>query len=193
MRLMLNIFSVAILSIIFFSCGEQVTSSYETSGNSEINKNAVTILGDLSPEEAEGILIMRQEEKVARDVYTNLGQTWNSNIFERIKLAEQNNMDALKVLIVRYNLIDPVINDEVGVFADPTFQQMFDNFVQQGRQSLTDAFIVGQTIEEDDIAALENQLSFVDNQDIIKVYTNLKAASERHLQAFLNHITSSAF
>ncbi len=192
MRHILNIISLVILSVILFSCGDQVTSSNSSPNDYETSKIITSTFNELSPEEAEGLLFMRQEEKVARDVYTVLGQTWNSNVFEKIKISEQNHMDAVKGLIVKYNLIDPVVNDEVGVFADPSFQQLFDNFVEQGQQSVEEAFIVGQTIEEEDIAALENQLSFVDNQDIIKVYTNLKAASEKHLQAFSNHITPSS-
>ena len=64
-----------------------------------LNNSKVLVPGELSGEEAEGILYMRLEEKLARDVYTVLGNTWNARIFENIKLAEQNHMDAVKRLI----------------------------------------------------------------------------------------------
>ena len=185
-------YSVILLAaMILSSCSDQVTGSLNSPENSELNKTELLVPGELSQEEADGIIFMRQEEKVARDVYTILGQTWDLKIFENIKIAEQKHMDAVQKLIIKYNLTDPVINDEVGVFADPAFQQMFDEFVLQGQQSITEAMLVGQTIEEQDIAALENQLSFVDNQDLIKVYSNLKTASESHLFAFTNYALSA--
>ena len=190
MKNIIKLLPLIILAIIFSSCSEQ-PSSPESSSINEMNKNIISTLNEISPEEADGLIFMRQEEKVARDVYTTLGQTWNSNVFQKIKLSEQKHMDAIKVLLTRYNIIDPVTNDEVGVFDNPEFQQIFDNFVLQGQQSLNDAFITGKTIEEQDIEALENQLSFVDNPDIIIVYTNLKSASEKHLITFTNHITAS--
>jgi hypothetical protein len=177
--------------MILSSCSDQVTGSLNSTESSELNKTELLVPGELSQEEADGIIFMRQEEKVARDVYTILGQTWDLKIFENIKIAEQKHMDAVQKLIIKYNLTDPVINDEVGVFADPAFQQMFDDFVLQGQQSIIEAMLVGQTIEEQDIAALENQLSFIDNQDLIKVYSNLKTASESHLFAFTNYALSA--
>jgi hypothetical protein len=185
-------YSVVLLAaMILSSCSDQVTGSLNSTESSELNKTELLVPGELSQEEADGIIFMRQEEKVARDVYTILRQTWDLKIFENIKIAEQKHMDALQKLIIKYNLTDPVINDEVGVFADPAFQQMFDDFVLQGQQSIIEAMLVGQTIEEQDIAALENQLSFIDNQDLIKVYSNLKTASENHLFAFTNYVITA--
>ena len=185
-------YSVILLAtMILSSCSDQVTGSLNSTESSELNKTELLVPGELSQEEADGIIFMRQEEKVARDVYTILRQTWDLKIFENIKIAEQKHMDAVQKLIIKYNLTDPVINDEVGVFADPAFQQMFDDFVLQGQQSIIEAMLVGQTIEEQDIAALENQLSFIDNQDLIKVYSNLKTASENHLFAFTNYALSA--
>jgi hypothetical protein len=186
MRNLLKILSPVTLSFLLISCSSQTTSPEFQ--QDELNKIAISTTYDLSPEEAEGLIYMRQEEKVIRDVYSVLGETWNSNIFLKIKSAEQKHMDAVKNLLIRYNIEDPISSDETGYFDDPDFQQMFDEFMQQGQQSLTEAYLVGKTIEEQDIADLENQLTFVDNPDIINVYTNLKSASEKHLAAFLNHI-----
>jgi len=94
-------------------------------------------------------------------------------------------MDAIKRLLVKYNIEDPITSDEVGVFPDPLFQQLYDKYLTQGNASLQEALLVGVGIEELDISDLENQLTnVVDNPDIIRVYQNLKAASENHLAAF---------
>jgi hypothetical protein len=139
---------------------------------------------ELSQEERDGLIHMRIEEKLARDVYIVMGELWNHKVFLNIQLSEQKHMDAVKRLLDKYNVPDPLTTDSVGVFPDPQFQLLYDQFIQQGNQSLQEALLVGKSIEELDIADLEYQLSFVDNPDIIKVYQNLKAASENHLAAF---------
>ncbi|HSD62242.1 MAG TPA: DUF2202 domain-containing protein [Ignavibacteriaceae bacterium] len=189
MRYLLNTSVLVLSSLILYSCSNQPTTPDYV--QDELNKNLISTTVEISPEEIEGLIYMRQEEKIIRDVYTVLGETWNSNVFIKIMSAEQKHMDAVKTLLTRYGIEDPVTNDEVGFFANPEFQQMFNEFVQQGQLSLTEAYLVGKTIEEQDIAALENQLSFVDNPDIINVYTNLKSASEKHLIVFINHIGQS--
>ena len=139
---------------------------------------------ELSQEEEDGLIHMRIEEKLARDVYIVMGDLWNHKVFLNIQLSEQKHMDAVKRLLDKYNVPDPLTTDSVGVFPDPQFQQLYNQFIQQGNQSLQEALLVGKSIEELDIADLEYQLSFVDNPDIIRVYQNLKAASENHLAAF---------
>src|SRR6056297_3356933 len=63
----------------------------------------------LSAEETEGLLLMREEEKLARDVYNALYEKWNLKTFESIGLgSETTHMDAIKNLLDRYGLEDPV-------------------------------------------------------------------------------------
>jgi hypothetical protein len=139
---------------------------------------------ELSQEERDGLIHMRIEEKLARDVYIVMGELWNHKVFLNIQLSEQKHMEAVKRLLDKYSVPDPLTTDSVGVFPDPQFQLLYDQFIQQGNQSLQEALLAGKAIEELDIADLEYQLTFVDNPDIIKVYQNLKAASENHLAAF---------
>jgi hypothetical protein len=143
---------------------------------------------ELSQEEKDGLIHMRIEEKLARDVYIVMGELWNHKVFLNIQLSEQKHMEAVKRLLDKYSVPDPLTTDSVGVFPDPQFQLLYNQLIQQGNQSLNEALLVGKAIEELDIADLEYQLSFVDNPDIIRVYQNLKAASENHLTAFLKYL-----
>jgi hypothetical protein len=141
---------------------------------------------ELSEEERDGLIHMRIEEKLARDVYIVMGDLWNHKVFLNIQLSEQKHMEAVLRLLNKYNVPDPLTTDSIGVFPDPQFQLLYDQYILQGNQSLNEALLVGKAIEELDIADLTFQLTFVDNPDIIKVYQNLKAASENHLAAFIN-------
>ncbi len=147
--------------------------------------------GELTEDEIAGVIHMRLEEKLARDVYIMFGNLYNHQVFLNIQAAEQKHMDAMKKIIIRYELEDPVIVDDPGVFSDPDFQALYDQYILQGQISLAEAFLVSKTIEEVDITDLEYQLSFVDNQDVINVYTNLLAASQSHLAAFIKCIGST--
>jgi hypothetical protein len=40
---------------------------------------------ELTAQEYEGLLLMREEEKLARDVYLTLGEMWDMNIFFNCK------------------------------------------------------------------------------------------------------------
>ena len=100
-------------------------------------------------------------------------------------------MEAVKRLLDKYSVPDPLTTDSVGVFPDPQFQLLYDQYILQGNQSLQEALLVGKSIEELDIADLTFQLTFVDNPDIIRVYQNLKAASENHLDDFLRCLSVS--
>ena len=61
--------------------------------------------GELSEAEKEGILYMREEEKLARDVHLKLYEIWGLQIFRNIADSEQTHMDAVKLLISRYRKI----------------------------------------------------------------------------------------
>ncbi|MCW4012337.1 MAG: DUF2202 domain-containing protein [Candidatus Bathyarchaeota archaeon] len=145
---------------------------------------------ELSEAEIEGLILMREEEKLARDVYLTLGETWDLNIFFNIAESEQTHTDAVKDLLDRYGIEDPVKDDTVGVFTSPVMKDLYDALVAQGETSLVDALIVGATVEDLDIYDLSELLDETDNPDIIVVYENLSKGSRNHLRAFVSQIES---
>lgn len=138
----------------------------------------------LSDTEKEGILLMREEEKLARDVYITLYEKWDLRTFTNISKAEQTHMDAMKLLVDRYGLSDPMTTNTVGVFTNPELQKLYNNLVAQGSASLENAVKVGSTIEDLDIYDLERLMKKADNDDILIVYQNLLKGSRNHLRAF---------
>lgn len=142
------------------------------------------VLGELSDGERASLIFMREEEKLARDVYTYLSSIYPMRIFRNIARSEQKHMDAIKNLLDRYSIADPVGENGPGVFTDSGIQDLYDQFIAEGSQSLIDALHVGIQIEEADIEDLQTALALADNKDITKVYLNLLKASERHLKAF---------
>jgi len=142
--------------------------------------------GELSAAEIEGILYMREEEKLARDVYLALYEQWALPIFQNIANSEATHMQAVKTLIDRYDLEDPAAGQDVGVFTNPTLQGLYDQLVEEGRRSLTSALRVGAAIEEIDIIDLEERIAQTDRADIQTVYENLMKGSRNHLRSFVS-------
>jgi hypothetical protein len=152
------------------------------------NTLSQTPVGELSDLEAEGILFMREEEKLARDVYLVLYDQWGMQVFSNIAKSESTHMEAIKTLIDRYQLDDPVEGKEIGEFANEELQALYDQLVEQGSQSLVDALEVGAAIEEIDILDLEERLAQTDKADLQVVYDNLMRGSRNHLRAFVSSL-----
>lgn len=136
----------------------------------------------LSAPEEDSIAQMRQEEKLARDVYTALSD-WGIP-FTRIRNAEQMHMDAMATLIGRHGLADPVAGLAIGDFADTEMQGLHDALVEQGRTSFVAALRAGAEIEELDIADLRAASAETSHTDVANTYANLERGSRNHLRAF---------
>lgn len=142
----------------------------------------------LSEEEEQGLLSMRQEEKLARDVYQAMYEKWRLRAFRNIARAEQQHMNAIGRAIERYDLDDPIADDAPGVFADPKFTALYDELVTRGSASLLEAVKAGALIEEMDIADLREELESTSRPDLQRVYENLLRGSRNHLRAFAGRI-----
>jgi hypothetical protein len=141
---------------------------------------------DLTGAEADGVLFMREEEKLARDVYVALYDQWGLAIFDNIARSEQTHMDAVKGLLDRYDLTDPAAGRDAGDFANQDLQALYDRLILQGEQSVVEALRVGAMIEEIDILDLAERLASTDHPALEQVYENLMRGSENHLRAFVS-------
>ena len=144
----------------------------------------------LAAAEIAGLQFMREEEKLARDLYLALYDRWSLRTFSNIASSEQTHTDAVRALIDRYDLEDPALERAAGVFSDAGLQVLHDDLVALGGQSLEQALRVGAAIEEIDILDLEERLAQTDNADISVVYENLMKGSRNHLRAFSNTLAS---
>jgi hypothetical protein len=148
-----------------------------------------TTPGELSSDESAALLYMREEEKLAHDVYVTLDTQWSLPIFQNISQSEQIHTDAIKTLLDHYGLTDPA-SSEIGVFTNPDLQALYSNLVTRGSQSLAEALKVGAAIEEIDILDLQTHLAETDNADIQQVYNNLMNGSYNHLRAFVSTLNT---
>ncbi len=140
----------------------------------------------LTATETDDLLFMREEEKLARDVYITFYNKYERRIFNNISQSEQKHMNALLSLLVKYGLDDPALG--FGQFSDPELQSLFDTLVAKGRTSELEALLVGALIEEVDMEDIIHAIQRTEETNIQRVYKNLLAGSENHMNAFVGLI-----
>lgn len=148
--------------------------------------SAQTTSGGLTTADVDSLLYMREEEKLAHDVYVTLYNLWGAPLFNNIAASEQNHTEMVLALLNQYGLDDPAAGNGVGEFTNSDLQALYDDLVSQGSQSYEAALLVGGLIEEVDIADLRAELETTNVAAIQQVYQSLLSASGNHLNGFAN-------
>lgn len=138
----------------------------------------------LSDETVAMLQYMVAEEKLARDVYTVLGDEYDVAVFDTIARAESRHMASVDRLLDYYGITNPTDGDAAGYFDDQKLQGLYDDLVAKGLTSITSAAEAGITIEKADIADLDQALATTQAADITRVLQSLRNGSENHLAAF---------
>lgn len=142
----------------------------------------------LTAYEKEGILLMREEEKLAHDVYSFFVEKYNIPIFRNIKQSEVMHQKSMIWLMEKYDIKDPSF-EEQGKFNNKELQKLYDRLTVQGN-TLIEALKIGAYIEELDIFDLKKLMKKTDNEDILRVYSRLLWGSENHFRAFTRNLSN---
>jgi hypothetical protein len=141
----------------------------------------------LTAQETADMQYLREEEKLARDVYNVMYERWQLRIFSNIAQSEQRHTDAARSLIIKYGLTDLAATTAPGVFVNGELQALYNELVSRGSVSKDAAIGVGVLIEQTDIADLKKAMANTSKADILQVYGNLLDGSYSHLAAFSSH------
>jgi hypothetical protein len=186
MKTLLKI-TLLLLTILSLNFITSCSKDENTDDNNESNPKT-----SISAADAEGLIFMREEEKLARDAYLYMYQEWGQQIFKNISGSEQSHMDLLLKRVEQYNLTDNVSQD-TGVFNNTDLQQLYNQLIAQGKDSLVAGLIVGATIEEVDIVDLEKYINASDNEDLKCTYDVLLIGSRNHLRGFVKNMNNNNY
>jgi hypothetical protein len=137
-----------------------------------------------TPAEAADMVFMREEEKLARDIYLRMHEQYELALFANIAAAEQNHSDAMLRLLTRYRLPDPSAGNLAGEFTNAELQSLYDVLLAAGSRDVASALRVGGLIEEVDIADGIAAIGNATRSDIDAVYDSLMCGSRNHLRGF---------
>jgi hypothetical protein len=144
---------------------------------------------ELSETEKKNILSLIEEEKLAHDVYVALFKKWNLRPFNNISNSEQTHIDSLELIIKKYDLEIKLLGE--GKFNDLNFLKLYDDLVNNGKQSAVKAYQTGALVEELDISDIQKFLKETDNKDLKIVYLNLIKGSRNHLRTFHSQLKNN--
>lgn len=174
---MKNFMLFLVLIIGFFSCQED---------QKPLINNSIT------EQEETSLLYMREEEKLAHDVYMHAYSKYGILAFQNIAESENQHVNAILNLMEIHQIQDPLIGSETpGKFTLPEIQTLYQDVIAKVNLSLEDALLAGMLIEDLDIYDLENALMDIDNASIQRIYQSLQCGSMNHLRAFENLVSSS--
>lgn len=179
------------LALLFVACSEtesideSIAIAEKSVESIVVPDDSCTFSGTLSEADIEGLYEMREEEKLARDVYSFLYKKHGHIVFNNISKSENVHTSAVLYLMKAYGLEDNAL-PELGAFSNQLFADLYKQLTEQGEPNLIAALKVGAFIEEYDIADLWKLLDETENEDIKRVYGNLLRGSEFHLRAFTN-------
>ncbi len=204
----LSLSAMIILSLTFLSCSKTTDESTPDAVTSELKETILLTGGfelspmasimncmdtfpyeELSEEEVAALFLMREEELLAKDVYTFAYALYPIPIFHNISKSETQHTEMVKLLIDKYELPDPGEGHQDGVFVNQELQAAYYELTDLADNSLIDALTAGATIEDLDIFDLQHLLEeVVDNQDITWVFDNLQRGSRNHMRAFYRNL-----
>ncbi len=149
-------------------------------------------LGTLQPltgTEEKSMLFVREEEKMARDVYLTLYAQWADPTFYSIATkSEQQHMNSVKAMLDNLGIADPVLDDSIGAFANADIRGLYGDLLARGSTALGAGLAVGAYIEEFDILDVQkarDEVASGSNQlPILQTYDSLLCGSRNHLRAF---------
>ncbi len=141
----------------------------------------------LSAKEKSDLLHLREEEKLARDVYLYAFNKYGQNVFKNISNSEQLHMDKVLQILTTHNIADPA-NPQQGVFNNEELQNLYNSLTQKVDISLLEALLVGATIEDLDIKDIDEFKANTSNQSILNMYDNLECGSRNHLRAYYSNV-----
>lgn len=204
-----SVISVLGAILVFSSCTDKITSTVDnpvtdaltsdlksttlpvacilTGTIQDVPVSACVVTGTVNEAETAGLLFMREEEKMARDVYTYLYGKYKLPVFLNISKSENAHMSAVLRLITAFKITDNSTNDP-GVYTNTRIAELYLKLIEMGNVSLIDALKVGVLIEQTDISDLQKELLPVENTSVKTVYTNLTAGSNAHLKAFVYNL-----
>ncbi|MBT3204148.1 MAG: DUF2202 domain-containing protein [Gammaproteobacteria bacterium] len=197
---------------------DEKLSVNETILDNEVNSlpkgsASIEMAGGLDATEISHLTFMREEEKLARDVYLTLADLYpDQRVFSRIATrAEQTHTDTMRDKLDQFNLPDPNpetnnLPSSLGVFTGNEwgwyFIEKFALLTSMGEVSELDALYVGAFIEEldmHDIAICPQVmidrgfsspcgLAYTDEKALQTAYSALISGSESHLRTYVGQI-----
>ena len=174
MKTNLKLAAASLITLAALSACGGDSGSDNSTGNQNQSSNISTLpVESLNADEQASLLYIREEEKLAYDVYIKLNTQWggSTQTFGNISNSEAKHQDAVHELLVRYNLPDAAAGLPAGVFNNSKLQDIrlvYENLMKGSRNHLR-AFV--KNLATQGVTYVPQYMSQTDYQAIINSAT----------------------
>src|SRR5210317_1984142 len=123
---MFRIISTLLAAFMLVGCAKE-----ETGNGSQVL--------ELTAVEQQDLSYLREEEKLARDVYLYNKELYGLNIFGNISSSEQTHMDKVLELLELEGLEDPMKSNSIGEFNNAELAVLYTELTEQSSVSIVEA------------------------------------------------------
>jgi hypothetical protein len=175
---MFRIISTLLAAFMLVGCAKE-----ETGNGSQVL--------ELTAVEQQDLSYLREEEKLARDVYLYNKELYGLNIFGNISSSEQTHMDKVLELLELAGLEDPMKSNSIGEFNNAELAVLYTELTEQSSVSIVEALKVGALIEDLDIDDIERMITHTSNETVLTLYANLVCGSKNHIRSYTRNLESN--
>ena len=144
-------------------------------------------LTPLSEIEKNDLLFLREEEKLARDIYIYAFNKYQNDVFNSISQSEQKHIDNVQNLLNKYSIPDPA-STQMGIFNNVELQSLYDQLKSRVDISPEESLKVGAMIEELDINDIDDFIANTSNSKLLSMYDKLYCGSKNHIRSFTEQL-----
>jgi hypothetical protein len=157
-------------------------------GWSSCTKKDDSVIIPVNDQEKSDLIFLREEEKLAHDVYIYAYHKYNNTSFLNISNSELSHTNSVLALLTQRNISDPAANLKEGEYTNKDLQAIYNSLILIVDSSETHAIKVGATIEDLDINDIHHFYLHTSNNDILLVYDRLTCGSRNHMRNMLLHL-----
>lgn len=179
-----TLFVAILTSVMLSNCSSDNNKSTLVSTTTLVPPASLVTLTDA---EISDLKFLREEEKLARDVYLFSYDKYKISIFNNISQSEQTHTDSVLFLLNRYGISDPALTER-GVFVNPVLQGLYNDLTAHASISSIEALKVGATVEDLDINDIDHFTVNTSKADLLFVYNNLNCGSKNHIRTYTNQL-----
>jgi hypothetical protein len=139
----------------------------------------------LSDGDRRTLLHVSQQEKLARDFYSSLSETWRLDVFHTTSGSEDIHADSLRTLLARYKLPDPAYGLGRGEFNRVDLAERYDDLIARGRFSAVEALKAAASVEELEIEDISDRLPRVQSPELSNVLESVVSSDKHHLRSLV--------
>ncbi|MCB0645205.1 MAG: DUF2202 domain-containing protein [Saprospiraceae bacterium] len=157
--------------------------------NAQTNQPANSTSG-ISLDEQKTLVQIFEQEKMARDVYTQIGEKFGIKILKNAAIGKQKQMSQILDLLA-LNQANIAFDDAQGVFRNAELTEHYNAFLAEGLGSLNNAFRVGAKMEDYNIYQIDKVLSSTTNDKLVLLFSKLSCSSGNELKTQVNMLVGN--